>query len=360
MRNNSMFFIALFAFSIITLAGCGGGGGGPAPAGTTVNRGVVTAEGNIAVNGVFYNISSANIILDGLAGKKGDLKVGMVVTVKGIFDNRTSHAIRRTATSVEYATDFQGPVDCVNPLSNSLTIMGQQVLITTASPNQTVFANFTSNQNIFANISTVGKLNPHLSPVYTPQPLPAPPLPPLPPIATYSMVKVSGFSNGINGFQATRIELLTPQQVDLATSVPIGIRGEISNVDLPGKAFNIGNLTVDYSGMNPVYVPTQLVDGFFVSLTGFSSDLSPGNAPSLTIIAPQLIRPINGGISASEGDHVTVAGFVSGLSGTFFKVGGTPVDASIVSLSGISNADFLEVEGIFHKGILVASNIKQF
>jgi len=360
MRNHSLFSIAMFAFSIITLAGCGGGGGGPAPAGTTVNRGVVTAEGNIVVNGTFYNISSANIMLDGLPGKKGDLKVGMVVTVKGIFDNRTSHAIRRTATSVEYATDFQGPVDCVNPLNNSLTIMGQQVLVGSASPTQTVFANFTSNQNIFANISTVGKLNPHLSPVYISQ-LPDPPL------ATYSMVKVSGFYNDVYGFQATRIELLA-QNVDLATSFPIGIRGTISGVDLPGKAFNIGNLTVDYSGMNPVdysgmnpvYVPTQLVEGFFVSLTGFSSDYSPSSAPSLTIVAPQLIKPINGGISAREGDHATVAGFVTGLSGSFFKIGGTPVDASFISLSGISNAVFLEVEGIFRKGILVVSNIKQF
>jgi hypothetical protein len=359
MRNNIVFLIALFAFSIITLAGCGGSGGGPAPAGTTVNRGVVTDEGNIVVNGVFYNISSANIILDGLAGTKSDVKVGMVVTVKGIFDNRTSHAIRRLATSVEYATDFQGPVDCVNILNNSLTIMGQQVLVASAPPTHTVFANFTSNQNIFANISTVSKLNPHLSPIYIPQPLPLPPLPPLPPLATYSMVKVSGFSNGINGFQATRIELLA-QSVDLTTSVPIGIRGTISNVDLTGKAFTIGNLTVDYSGMNPVYVPTQLFDGFFVSLTGFSSDFTPGNAPSLAIIAPQLIKPINEGVAAKEGDHVTVAGFVSGLSGTFFKIGGTPVDASIFFLSGISNAVFLEVEGTFTKGILVASKIKLF
>ncbi len=165
MRNNIMFFIALFAISIFTLAGCGGGGGS-APAGTTVNRGVVTAEGNIVVNGVFYNISSANIVIDGLAATKNDLKVGMVVTVKGIFDNRTSHAIRRTASRVELVSNFQGPVDCVNPLDNSLTIMGQQVLVKTTPPNQTVFANFSSLRTIFANISTVSKLNRegHLSP----------------------------------------------------------------------------------------------------------------------------------------------------------------------------------------------------
>ncbi|HEY6872679.1 MAG TPA: DUF5666 domain-containing protein [Geobacteraceae bacterium] len=361
MRNNILFYLAVFAISTISLAGCGGGGGGAAPAGTTVSRGVVTAEGNIAVNGLFYNISSATIIIDGLPSTKSDLKVGMIVTVKGIFDNRTSHAIRRMATGVEYASDFQGPVDCVNPLSNSLTIMGQQVLLASASPNRTVFANFTSNQNIFASISTAGKLNPHLSPhlldptrIADPDPASITYNP-----YVYSTVKVSGFSNGINYFLATRIELLD-QNVDLTTSVPVGIRGEISNVDLPGMTFTIGNLTVDYSMMNQVYVPTQLVEGFFVSVMGSSSDFEAGNAPSLAIIAPQLIKPITEGVTAKEGDHVTVAGFVSGLSGSFFRIGGTPVDASVFSLSGISNAGFLEVDGIFHNGILVASKITLF
>jgi hypothetical protein len=193
------------------------------------------------------------------------------------------------------------------------------------------------------------------------------------------MVKVSGFSNGINGFQATRIELLA-ESVDLSTSVPIGIRGTIENVDITGKTFTIGNLTVDYSMMNPVYgpnpfgfntfsnlstvnpifVPHPLDNGVFVSVTGVTSDFTPGNAPSLALTAPQLIRPINQGIVAKEGDHVAVAGFVSDLSGTFFKMGGTPVDGSIFFLSGISNADFLEVEGTFKKGILVASKITLF
>jgi hypothetical protein len=107
-------------------------------------------------------------------------------------------------------------------------------------------------------------------------------------------------------------------------------------------------------------VSHPLASGVFVSVTGFSSDFTPGNAPSLALTAPQLVRPINQGISAKDGDHVTVAGFVSGLSGTFFNMGGTPVDGSIFFLSGIANADFLEVEGTFKKGILVASKITLF
>ena len=348
MRNNIMFFIALFAISIFTLAGCGGGGGS-APAGTTVNRGVVTAEGNIVVNGVFYNISSANIVIDGLAATKNDLKVGMVVTVKGIFDNRTSHAIRRTASRVELVSNFQGPVDCVNPLDNSLTIMGQQVLVKTTPPNQTVFANFSSLRTIFANISTVSKLNRegHLSPDFGSQP-------PL-----YSIVKVSGFYNDINGFQATRIELVEPgvDLTDPTTPHPVWIKGTVTDVDVPGKAFAIGNLTVDYSGMIPAYQPNFLVPGLFVNVQGLSTEFETGNAPSLTFVDPHLIQRANEGVAAQEGDHVTVMGYVSGLSGTSFTIGGTRVDASSFSLSGITNAVLLQVEGTFSGGVLVASKI---
>ena len=354
MRGKIFVVITTLAISALSLAGCSGGGGGAAPAaGTgTVNSGVITASGNIAVNGVFYNVSSANIIIDGLPGKKSDLQVGMVVTVRGIFDNFTSHAIRRTATSVEYTSNFQGPVDCVNILNNSLTIMGQQVLVSTTPPNQTVFANFSSTRIIFANVSTVTKLNPHLSPQFASNP----PSPLNPQPTLYSMVKVSGFSNDINGFQATRIELLA-QAVDLTTSFPIGIMGTANNVDPIGMAFTIGNLSIDYSQMNQVYVPIHFASGQFISVKGFSSDYSPGNAPSLSVIAPRSIFTINEGAAAQQGDHVTVEGFVSGLSGTTFKVGGTTVSAATISLKGITNSVMVEVEGTFNNGILIATKL---
>ena len=355
MQGKILLFIFALAISTLSVAGCGGGGGGgggTTPVVSTVNKGVITASGNIAVNGVFYNISSANIMIDGLPGNRSGLQVGMVVTVKGIFDNRTSHAIRRTASSVEYTSSFQGPVDCVNILNNTLTVMGQQVLISTIRPNQTVFANFSSSRMIFANESTVTKLNPHLSPLFPPNP----PTPLNPQTPLYNIVKISGFSNDVYGFQATRIELLA-QAVDLTTSFPIEIMGTANNVDPIGMSFTIGNMSLDYSQMNPVYVPIHFASGQFVKVKEFSSNFSPGNAPSLTILAPQSIIAINEGAAAQEGDYVTVTGYVSGLFGTFFNVGGTPVKAGTISLSGVTNSVMATVSGTIQNGILTATKI---
>ena len=355
MRSTKLVIIAALAVFQLFLTGCGGGGESPAPAAGLVSRGVVTGAGTIAVNGLFFNISSAGISIDGAPGRKADLQPGMIVTVRGIFDNRTSHAFRRTATSVAYSSDFEGPVDCVNILNNSLTIMGQQVLIGTSGSNQTVFANFSSTRTIFANISTVSKLNPHLSPAYIAQPLPPPPQPPLPPLALYSIVKVSGYPDGINGFQATRIELIS-EGVDLSTAVPINITGEVTATDFEGMAFAIGNLSVDYSQMNPAYMPRSLVPGLFVTVKGDSSpdNFSPGNAPSLL---PASVTLVNGGVPATDGDHVSVTGYISGLSGTSFRVGGTLVDASSISLFGVANAAKVQVDGIFSRGVVQASKI---
>ena len=351
MRSTRVLIIAALAVSQLFLTGCGGGGSSPAPAAGLVSKGVVTGSGTIAVNGMFFNVSSASIMIDGLPGKRGDLQPGMIVTVRGIFDNHTSHAFRRTATNVESASDFEGPVDCVNILNNTLTIMGQQVLIGTTTPNQTVFANFSSTRTIFANISTVSKLNPHLSPLLPPNP--PDPLNPQSPL--YSIVKVSGFPDDINGFQATRIELIA-QGVDLATAVPISITGAVTAADFEGMAFAIGNLSVDYSGMNPVYMPRSLVPGLFVTVKGDSSpdNFTPGNAPSLL---PASVTLVKGGLSATDGDHVIIAGYVSGLSGTSFMIGGTVVNANAVSLFGVANAAEVQVEGIFSKGAVQASKI---
>lgn len=355
--NISLILVSLVIFTL-SLAGCGSGGGGAAPAASTVNKGVITSSGNVVVNGVFYNISSANIIIDGLPGHKNDLQVGMVVTVSGVFDNLTSHAIHRRATKVEYNSNFQGPVDCVNILNNTLTIMGQQVVVSTVPPNQTVFANFSSTKVIFANVSTVSKLNPHLSPqLLHPDQLadPDPSSATYNPIV-YSMVKVSGFADDIYGFQATRVDLIA-QAVDLATAFAIGIMGTANDVDPIGMAFTIGNLSIDYSQMNQVYVPLRFASGQFVSVKGFSSDYSPGNAPSLSIIAPRSVITINEGAVALEGDHVSVEGFVTGFSGTSFKVGGTPVSAGTISLKGVTNSVMVAVEGTIINGILVASKL---
>lgn len=325
MRNNILFFIAVLAIGTLSMAGCGGGGGGGgAPAPGLVSKGVITATGSIFVNGAFYNISSASIKLDGLPGTKSDLKPGMVVTVKGIFNNSTSHTIRRPATSVEFDDNLEGPVDSVNAFNPSLIMMGQPVVLTTSTVyNNSVFSNFSSLRN------SLRQLQPG------------------------SVVQVSGFKdNGIGAFfHATRIDLIA---LAIAPTTPTEIKGTLSSLDMIMKTFNIGGLKVDFSTINPVYLPIPLANGQFVKVTGLGSDYTPGAAPTLVAKGVKVIKE---GITANEGDHVVVEGYVSGLSGNSFTIEGTPVNAGTLSLLNIANSSNVRVEGTFSNGVLMASKI---
>ena len=106
MRNNFLFFIAVLAIATLSMAGCGGGdggGGGGAAAPGLVSKGVITSAPNstqIVVNGYLFDVSGASIQLDGSPGTGSQLQPGMVVTVKGVFNNSTSHTLLRPATRV--------------------------------------------------------------------------------------------------------------------------------------------------------------------------------------------------------------------------------------------------------------------
>ena len=327
MRVKMSCFAAVLTISFMSLAGCGGDGGVfffPSSASTTtVSKGVITATGSIVVNGLTYNVNSAAINLDGLPGSASGLQPGMVVTVKGVFDNRTSHTFPRTATSVEFADNLEGPVDFVNSFSNALLVMGQPVRVTPTGtlPNTTVLVSF-------ANISSLQPGN---------------------------VVEVSGFHSSADGFfEATRIELKA-QAVSATT--PIELKGAISALDPAGKTFMVGSLTVDYSTINPIFLPSPLSNGLFVEVTGLGSDYTTGAAPTLLAA---VVKPVTEGVTGPDGQHVSVEGFVSGLLGTTFTVEGTPVNAGAISLAEVANGSKVLVEGTFSSGVVMASKITPF
>ena len=337
MQRNIIFIIIIaLTIAVLSLAGCGGGDGGSSPAGasTTVSKGVVTAVGSIVVNGLTYNIDNAAIKLDGLPGSASALQPGMVVTVKGVFDNRTSHTFQRTATSVEFADSLEGPVDYVNTFSPSLLVMGQPVLITTGTP---------PNKTVFVGFDNLSSLKPQIDTVQDP-----------PALTGLSIVEVSGFPNGINGFQATRIVRKGLQAVAPTSPLPIEIKGAISALDQAGGTFNIGALAVDYSAVNPIFLPNPLRNGLFVEVQGLLSDYTTGSAPTLLAA---VVKTVKEGITADEGSHVAVEGFVSGLAGNSFTIEGTSVDAGALSLAEVANAVKVRVEGIFSNGVVKASKI---
>ena len=120
--------------SALLMAGCGGGGGTTTAAGATGGvagssaSGAITGFGSIIVGGVRFDDSAASIQDDDGAGlKSGDLKLGMVVRIKGGKKTDDGSSIRANADSIEVHSELQGPVD--SKTANSIMVLGQTVNI---------------------------------------------------------------------------------------------------------------------------------------------------------------------------------------------------------------------------------------
>lgn len=112
----------------LLLAHCGGvgeDGSGAAPP-DTYSTGVVNGFGSVVVNGVHFDVSRAEIVLDGVTGKsQSDLSVGMVVAVAGTLaaDGSTG-----TATRLVYESLLRGDIDSL-PGANTMQVLGQSVVV---------------------------------------------------------------------------------------------------------------------------------------------------------------------------------------------------------------------------------------
>ena len=112
--------------SSTTPAGGGvGGGGGGGGALSATSKGVVTAIGSVTVNGIRFDTSTAQIRIDDNPGRpESELKVGMVVKVKGSKDDVAGTG---KATEVEAHHVVRGKVD--DKVGGVLKVGGHEVEI---------------------------------------------------------------------------------------------------------------------------------------------------------------------------------------------------------------------------------------
>lgn len=115
--------------ALLLLAACGGSsssspGGGGGGGGGQITRGAITAQsaGKITVNGVALDVSGAAVSVEKSAASASALKLGMVVTVKGSFDDRTGEA-----AEVEFEDTLTGRVD--DKGTDFLVVAGQTVRV---------------------------------------------------------------------------------------------------------------------------------------------------------------------------------------------------------------------------------------
>jgi uncharacterized protein DUF5666 len=298
----------------MAFAGCGGGGGGPAP--TVVqgtSKGVITALGSVVVNGVKFSVSGANVVIDDNPNRpEAELKVGMVVTVKGMIDDFSKTGI---ASRVEFADNLEGPVTSIDLAANTLTVLGQLVKIVPT----TVFEDT-------ADLTT---------------------------LAVNNIVEVSGFPDATGAIQATRIELKLAAPV---AATPIEVKGIVANLDGTAKTFMIGALTVNFGSATLKDFPASgIANGQFVEVKGTFGQLS-GSTLTAAIVE---LEP---GMEAAENERVEVEGIVmnlvTGTTASTFTVNGVNVSAANALLAGVANGVEVEVEGNFVGGVLVAAEVK--
>jgi hypothetical protein len=119
------------SISFSVLAACsespgGGGIGGSGKIDPVVNSGLligqVTAIDNLTVDGVQLSTDQTNVVINGDSGELEDVRVGMAVTVDVDNDNLQ-------AEKIEYRALVAGPVEIASADGDTVTILGQKVLI---------------------------------------------------------------------------------------------------------------------------------------------------------------------------------------------------------------------------------------
>ena len=278
--------IALALLVVFGFAACGGGGGssGGGTGSTGMSIGVITAFGSIYVNGVEFDTDSAMIYIDDSPGDKDDLELGMVVVVKGEYDDDGTTGI---AMTVSFDDVVEGPVtSAVNTTTRSFTVMGQVVFYTGA----TVFE-----------ISDGGVLMPT-------------------DLAIGNVVEVSGLFDSAWQVQATRVER---ESVTFTPGDELEVKGMVANLDTLAQTFTIGALDINYIGNTTIFDDgniSDLANSVFVEVKGSNDVVGDGflNADEIEFEFDDF---------GDDGDLLEFEGFVTSipsLNGDF-DVNGMPV-----------------------------------
>jgi hypothetical protein len=297
------------------LVACGGGGGGTGTtsggegASSVVANGTLTGFGSIFVNGIEYDISTANITDDlGNTQPASALKMGMQVELTG--SDPTTVGGMGSGGTVVFSSNIEGPVDSTDPSTNTITMLGQAVGVN----GDTVW-----DSSLAGGLGglTAGEL-----------------------LKVYTL-----YDTANNRYIASRIE---PD----SGITQYKLRGMVSNLNATAMTYTVGSTTIDYSGV--AAPPAGLANGL-VATAELQTTMGANGW-----VATGLQLHNNG----MPGNHVNVhvRGMVSNESSpTTFTLEGWPVDATTAKFpdgqGAIVNGALVQVDGIVTNGAVIATNV---
>ncbi|MBX2807441.1 MAG: hypothetical protein KTR20_02330 [Cellvibrionaceae bacterium] len=270
----------LFSGLCVLLSACGGdvagidGTGGPAE--STYMAARVTALGpaaaagpdSVTVNGVRYDASNAEVIMDGQLGSQNDLAIGQIVMVDGTIDEEGATGV---ANTIRHNTSVLGPIDSIIVSENRFRVLGQDILV----DDKTLFTE---------GVTTLVQLQ------------------------ESQLVRISGFLNSLGQTVATYIDVSVVADT-------YKVVGPVSELDVNNKTLKINQLLVSYQQAG---LPSDVSNGDVLEVHGsFSESLQQLLATESVVVTPPL---------GESGRRVELEGLINRVnSSTAFDLHGVAI-----------------------------------
>lgn len=292
---------------------------GPPPVETTdvVTVGPITGFGSVVSNGIVFATNGASVLVDGEAATMGDLRVGMIVAIRGEIDDSTGAA---RASEIRFGADLEGPISSINAVSASFIVLGKTVVV----DELTVFD--------AATFET---------------------------LAVGNVVRVSGQFRAAERIQATHVHQVANEY---QAGMHMHIKGEIENLDTVNQLFSLGGQVCDYSGASLEIGGNDIANGMFVEVT---STTPMGDGDMILDRVQARDRDRDRDHLCSLGCDFDLEGYVTVfVSATEFEVDGQPVTTTATTTYVNGSVDTLgldvkvKVDGTLDAdGVLVADRI---
>lgn len=303
--------------AVVALVACGGGGGdtaatggGTTAAANNYTLGTISGFGSVVVGGVRFDDSNATIEdEDGNAFRSSDLKLGMRVQLDA---RGVDHALGTgIAQRIRFGSEIVGPVGAIDTGASTVVVLGQTVLVTTA----TIF-----DSSLSGGLSA---------------------------LTAGAVIEVHGILDETTGkVTATRIE---PK----AAATFYRVRGKVSDYNATAKTFKIGSEVISFASV--ANVPPTLANGRIVRVQLLTAQVAGA------WVATRIGLGVRGPAEGISDAHVEGA-ITAFTSATAFEVNGLKVDAASAAFpdgtTGIALGARVEVTGTVTNGVLVATKVE--
>ena len=226
---------------------------------------VTSTTGALTVDDVEYNMSQAQVEIDGRVGKANQLEVGQLVQVEGVLTGPAGGA----ASQITYTGDVVGPISQVNLSAGAFNVLGQTVKVDAT----TLFGDGIQPASLAG-------------------------------LRVGTNVEVSAFVTASGELAASRVDLQ-------AAGTALQVKGAVEDLDTGAMTFQINNLRIDYSEAS---VDGQLANA---STATVSADEYPA-AGTLHVTRVQ----VSSGLGGAAGEKGRLQGLITSVSsGGAFYVG---------------------------------------